>query len=532
MATDLCPWLGTAADTEVRHADPSDVHVCYAQRRPEEIALDYQARFCLVSEHRTCTFYREPPAPSAPVAPKTEADEVGLPRRHFRWWLLALCVVSVALAAVAIYVYLPLQRKPESSSATSATLSAASAIAPTVAGLPAPSATAIELAQAAATPTSYPGGAIDSLAPDASAPSGTPRYVVVTSTATPGNVLTAAAMLRTATAIALTTGQPAPGSVVLVTATPMIVVTGVPTAANHATAEYERAMATAIAMTTGTFTPTPLNLVTATPTSATLPPASATPSGTPPSGATASATPSSTPTPRATASATLSSTPTLRATARATASSTPTARATASVAPPSTTPRPASATPTLPAELQNKILFRSDRLPSPNPWVMNADGTGAAMLADGSPYEAAKTLESLSPDGSQRVFVGTVDGMPAILIAPTRGGQGRPLVAFRDAQLSSPVWSPAGSRIAFVSSWSGGAQIWLISTNGSGLRELTYESWGLASHPTFSPDGSRVAYASASSPGSRQIWLIGIDGAGRRNLSNNGYDDWDPVWVK
>jgi TolB protein len=163
---------------------------------------------------------------------------------------------------------------------------------------------------------------------------------------------------------------------------------------------------------------------------------------------------------------------------------------------------------------------------------MNADGTGAAMLDDSSPYEAAEALEFLSPDGSQRVYVGMVDGMPAILIGPARGGQGQPLVAFQDAQLSSPVWSPVGSRIAFVSSSSGGALVWLISTHGTGLRELTNESWGLASHPTFSPDGLSVAYTSASSSGSRQIWLIGVDGAGRRNLSSNAYDDWDPVWVK
>jgi Tol biopolymer transport system component len=241
---------------------------------------------------------------------------------------------------------------------------------------------------------------------------------------------------------------------------------------------------------------------------------------------------SGTPTSRPTASATVSGTPTSRPTASATVSGTPTSLPTATATPQGATPRPATATPQPPHDLQNKILFRSDRRVSPNPWGMNPDGTGAFMLADSSPYEAAKARESLSPDGSQRVYVGTVDGMPAILIAPTGGGQGQPLVVWEGVQLSSPVWSPVGNRVTFVSNASSGSQICLILTDGTGFRDVTNESWGVASHPTFSPDGLSLAYASSASPGRRQIWLIGIDGTGRINLSNNAHDDWDPVWVK
>ncbi len=682
MDADLCPWLGTADDKEVRHADASEVHVCHAQTRPARIKLDYQARFCLLAAHRTCTFYSEPPAPSVPEAPKAEADEVGLARRRPRWLLLALWLISLVLVAVVIYLYVPplLGRF----SPTSVPPSAVVALLPTAGDLPSAAAqqpshlsTSVPgYAEATASPTPYPGGSIYRLAPEAraagwvasdegtgnhlgdsylysgvfggviyhgiiqfdlSAVAGgatihsgvleltgldrlrvadggvwevriletasgsewasttyqaahgaavqwtlspalssadllvgqtnsfvlqpkvlrdmeqrilgghtalsvrldgplaggnnvfawdsgygpatrgnaprlllnvgpppetpaattTPRYLVVTSTPTPGNVLTAAVMLQTSTAVAQNTGQPGPGSVVYWTATPVIVVTSVPTPANQATADYERALATAIAMTTGTFTPTPGNMVTATPPGGTPAPPTTTPRSTQQS-------PTGTPVP----------------TPQPTATSLPTPR------------RTATPLPTTPAGLENRILFRSDRAVSANPWVMNPDGTGVTQLSDGSAYEAATAIESLSPDGLQRTYVGQVDGMPAVFVAPAAGGKGLPLVAFQDAELESPVWAPAGSRLAFVAVSQSGTQIWLINSNGTGLRELTYEAWGAASHPTFSPDGQSLAYASVLVPGKRQIWTIRVDGSGRSSLSDGAHDDWDPVWVK
>jgi len=670
MATDLCPWLGTADDKEIRHAEASEAHVCHAQRRPAEIELDYQARFCLGAAHRTCSFYSEPAAPSAPVAPKADEDEVGLRRTPFRWWLLILWLAAFGLVIAVLYLYVPplLRRFSPTAVPTSAT----AGLSPTAANLP-PATTAMPVrlatpgpgfVDATATPTPYPGGTLYRLAPEARAAgwvasdegagnhlgdsylysgvfdgvvyhgivqfdlsavargakihmgvleltgldglrladggvwevrileavgdvewagvtyqaihgaavgwtlspalgsaelvvgetnsfvlpaetlrdleqrlvdgqtalsirldgpltggnnvfawdtgygpatrgnaprlvlsvgpapevpvaTATPRYLVVTSTPTPGNVLTAAAMVQTATASARSTGQTEAGPVVYWTATPVIVVTSIPAPANQATADYLSAVATAVAMTTGTFTPTPLNLVTATPAGG-MP-------GTP----------------------------------------TPSATLPASTGTPVWTPQPTvTPAPTLPSGLQGKILFFSDRQPSPNLWVMSPDGTGISALPDGTAYEAARATEPVSPDGSRRTYVGQVDGMPAVFVAPAKGGVGTPLVAFQDAELESAVWAPVGDRIAWVAVSEAGAQIWLINSNGTGLRELTHEAWGIASHPSFSPDGQSLVYGCASVPGKRQIWVIRVDGTGRATLSDGTQDDYDPVWVK
>ena len=688
MTTDLCPWLGTAEDNEIRHAEASDAHVCHAQPRPVEIKQDYQSRFCLGSAHRSCAFYREPDAAVAPDAPKPEADEVGL-RRGPRWWTLALWLLSLLLLAVVLYPYVPslLERRSRTAALPSQTI----AEFPTETRLPSatPSqpaavpATDAGFVEATPTQTPFPGGAVYRLAPEARAagwvasdetsgnhlgdsylysgvfdgviyhgviqfdlsavpagaqihagvlelsgldrlrvvdggvwevrilsssdvewgaityqmihsapvewalapaltspelqvgrvnglalpaevlqgiegrllegktalsirldgplagsnnvfawdagygpatrgdaprivlnvgpapetpvPTSTPRYVVVTSTPTPGNVLTAAAMVQTATAAALRTGQPQAGSVVYWTATPIIVVTSAPTPANQATADYQRAVATAVAMTTGTYTPTPVNMVTATPTAGTQLPATATHLATsapsvPPVTPIWTTTPPSTPRP---------------------STGTPTPAPLSSATP----------TPVSPSGLEGSILFLTDR-DTQSPWVTNPDGTGLSRMPDRSAYEAAGAAEPLSPDGTKRTFVGQIDGMQAVFVAPLSGGQATPLVAFQDASLQSPVWAPVGDWIAFVAVSQNTSQIWLIRSTGTGLRELTYQAWGAASHPTFSPDGQSLAYANLSAPGRRQLWVIRLDGSSRFNLSDDAHDDWDPLWVK
>lgn len=111
----------------------------------------------------------------------------------------------------------------------------------------------------------------------------TQDYVVVTSTPTPENVLTAAAQVETAAAIEqqIGTATPTPRTIVTATPTPLnestaeaqrlaaglpFVVIDTPTPGNAATAAFNAAYATAVAKTTGTWTPLPKDHVTATPT--------------------------------------------------------------------------------------------------------------------------------------------------------------------------------------------------------------------------------------------------------------------------
>lgn len=120
-------------------------------------------------------------------------------------------------------------------------------------------------------------------APATPPPLPTEDYVVVTSTPTPANVLTAAAQKQTAVAVEqrIGTATPTPRRFVTATPTPLneataqaerlalglpFVVTPTLPPLNPATATADALYATAVAITTGTWTPLPQGYVTATPT--------------------------------------------------------------------------------------------------------------------------------------------------------------------------------------------------------------------------------------------------------------------------
>jgi len=165
---DLCPWLGTDQDHETRYLEPARAHVCYAQERPADVELDYQARFCLTDKHRTCRFYREPPPPPAPLTPGKVEDEFGpLPGDFPTLWVI-IGIVALLAAVVVVYYYGSALWTPQPTvtptTATNPHPSPTPGATATSTASPAPT---FEFTAPTATPTPYPGGAIYSLSPQA-----------------------------------------------------------------------------------------------------------------------------------------------------------------------------------------------------------------------------------------------------------------------------------------------------------------------------------------------------------------------------
>lgn len=427
----------------------------------------------------------------------------------------------------------------------------------------------------------------------------TQDLIVVTSTPTPQNVLTAAALMMTATAQAAELGTATPTPLNMVTATPtaenqatavaqggLWVVTATPTPANEATTRAEAAYATAQAMTTGTWTPTPAYFITATPSptfvvitntptpnsapallawavaEATRVSRDGPPTPIPPGFITA--TPrfiiaTSTPTPEngATAQA-------IRVLATVVALTT----GTYTPMPPVVTPTPlATATPqplvaalsptptrtavpgVVPDALQGKIAFRSDRLDSDSLFVLDpacifrpsgCTDADVGLLTESYPYTLAREAEPRSPDGTRTALVqlenvtnnqGDTERTPRVFVQDARFGTTQRLSPFRGAAYD-PVWSPTDDRVALVSTDPGNDEIYVINADGSDLRRLTSNDWEWDKHPTWSPDGEYILFYSNRDTGRRQLWIMKADGSEQRNVSNNLYNDWDPVWIK
>jgi len=61
---------------------------------------------------------------------------------------------------------------------------------------------------------------------------------------------------------------------------------------------------------------------------------------------------------------------------------------------------------------------------------------------------------------------------------------------------------------------------------------VTKNDWEWDKHPSWSPDGGRLVFWSNRVTGYAQIWLMNDDGSYQTNLSNNKFEERDPIWIK
>jgi hypothetical protein len=346
------------------------------------------------------------------------------------------------------------------------------------------------------TPTKPAGTGIAARVPETP----TPTFVIVTSTPTPETVFTAAALAATIAYQATTVGTP--------TSTPSnwvtpIVVTSTPTPENETTATYVAAWSTAAAIATGTATPTPRHMWTATPT--------------------------------------------------ATPTDTPVYVPLEEITPTPTTPAPTSTPTVIPIVLEGKIAFLTDRDGDEAVYIMNPDGSGLARLTNRWAYDVANIQDTISPDGQNRVLVQNIQNVPQLIMQPLYDGYSQ-RITYSAFACYHPSWSPDGKYIAFVSQCGGhwevadpndeavdlllfmgdtiNDDIYLKPIHGVGFQRLTDNRWEFDTHPSWSPDNRQIVFCSNREAGHSQIWVMNADGSDPRNLSNDPYNNWDPVWIK
>jgi TolB protein len=96
-------------------------------------------------------------------------------------------------------------------------------------------------------------------------------------------------------------------------------------------------------------------------------------------------------------------------------------------------------------------------------------------------------------------------------------------------------------RIAFVSNRRGGLAFYIMDPDGGRVALLTSRwayDFALPRQETvpdrdsyLSPDGQLIVYH-AGEEESRQIWIMNADGSEPRNISDNNYDEYDPIWLR
>ncbi len=237
--------------------------------------------------------------------------------------------------------------------------------------------------------------------------------------------------------------------------------------------------------------------------------------------------PSFTPTPTSTFTPTSTSTPSPSPTSTATPEPSPTDT-------PTPLPRPTATLTNLITrkQLKNKILFRTDRSGAVEIYRMDANGSNQFPLPrEGwSLYTELQAELPFSADGDRRVVVrgeGQLDLWRADL---TTNDELR--ITSTGKPEYDPAWSPVDDRIAYVSEETGNGDIYMLNLGGSAIVRLTDNLDDFDKHPTWSPDGEKIAFWSDMGfNNTRQIWVIDLDTNVLTSLSDNPFNDWDPVWV-
>ncbi len=204
---------------------------------------------------------------------------------------------------------------------------------------------------------------------------------------------------------------------------------------------------------------------------------------------------------------------------------------------PTPTPTPLP-TPTLaPLNRYNGwIAFYSDRAGMGAIYMMKPDGSHVIMNNNPDVYNKLRDAEAYSPDHKRRVYVEGSGRSTNVYIWRTdvpANWEHRILLWNNGSINYDPVWSPLGDLIALVSETAGSDDIWVLHADGSGKpKQLTPGTWEWDKHPSWSPNGRQIVFWSNRVTGRKQIWIMNADGSHLHNISNDAYNDWDPIWIK
>lgn len=166
-------------------------------------------------------------------------------------------------------------------------------------------------------------------------------------------------------------------------------------------------------------------------------------------------------------------------------------------------------------------------------WVGKADGGGLVNLTrepdlyyglQWSPNGKKLAYVQLNPNGQpgQNIFVVSANGQDKIRLTP-------------DGQNFEPQWSPDGSKILFTSQRGNLMHLYVVNADGSNLQQLTQGEQN-DYRGKWSPDGSKIIYTSdklamtTHNLNGEEIFVVNADGSKPQQLTNNGFQDTDPVW--
>jgi hypothetical protein len=186
-----------------------------------------------------------------------------------------------------------------------------------------------------------------------------------------------------------------------------------------------------------------------------------------------------------------------------------------------------------------RILFRRQEGSVNNIYVMNSDGTGQTLLAEGD-------MPAWSPDGASIAYKGINNGSPSIFVMSADAFNQTPVTSGHIDE--APTWSPDGTKIAFTRlvnfyGYLNKTQLFVVNADGTGLQQLTNTPYN-HDYPDWSPDGTKLVFTSERSNGvspyffDSDIYTVNAaDGSNEVRLTqtpsqSEGHPTWSPSGAK
>jgi len=173
--------------------------------------------------------------------------------------------------------------------------------------------------------------------------------------------------------------------------------------------------------------------------------------------------------------------------------------------------------------------------------MMNADGTGARVIADSPSYDAFPVFFA---DGKRILFhsrrLESAEGDPGIFIVHINTGA----VVHTGLYGTYAYPSPDGSKIVLAGKRNADADRDIMIADihdPSTLTPLT-EGGGYDGHPSFTPNGKHIVFVSrmaqdpsfpvaneSDTAGTNEVFMMNLNGTGMRRLTHGGAVAWHPL---